>query len=112
VRQFALVKAPGMTIFPVAMAVNIPLLARICEAPGAPGSEKKIRELILAELKGLADDVRTDHIGNVIALKKGRSAARKTMAAAHMDEIGFIVTHVDDKGFIRFNPVGGFDPRP
>jgi tetrahedral aminopeptidase len=111
VRQFALVKAPGMTIFPVAMAVNIPLLARICEAPGAPGSEKKIRELILAELKGLADDVRTDHIGNVIALKKGRSAARKTMAAAHMDEIGFIVTHVDDKGFIRFNPVGGFDPK-
>lgn len=93
------------------MSVNIPLLARICEAPGAPGSEKKIRELVLAELKGLADEIRIDPMGNVIALKKGRSSSKKIMAAAHMDEIGFIVTHVDDKGFVRFNPVGGFDPK-
>jgi endoglucanase len=93
------------------MSVDIPLLARICEAPGAPGYEIKIRELVLAELKGLADSVETDNMGNVIALKKGRSSAKKTMAAAHMDEIGFIVTHIDDKGFIRFNPVGGFDPK-
>ncbi len=93
------------------MPIDVALLARICEAPGAPGYEKKIRELVLAELKGLADDIRTDPMGNVIALKKGRSSAKKNMAAAHMDEIGFIVTHVDDKGFIRFNPVGGFDPK-
>ncbi len=93
------------------MPIDVALLARICEAPGAPGYEKKIRELVLAELKGLADEIRTDPMGNVIALKKGRSSAKKTMAAAHMDEIGFIVTHVDDKGFIRFNPVGGFDPK-
>lgn len=93
------------------MLIDIPLLARICEAPGAPGSEKEIRKLVLVELKGLADDVRVDHIGNVIALKKGKSSEKKTMAAAHMDEIGFIVTHIDDKGFIRFNPVGGFDPK-
>ncbi len=93
------------------MSVDIPLLARICEAPGAPGFEKEIRRLVLAELKGLADDVRVDNMGNVIALKKGKSSAKKTMAAAHMDEIGFIVTHIDDKGFVRFNPVGGFDPK-
>lgn len=93
------------------MPIDIPLLARICEAPGPPGFEKAIRELVIAELKGLADDVRTDNMGNVIALKKGRSSAKKAMAAAHMDEIGFIVTHVDDKGFVRFNPVGGFDPK-
>jgi putative aminopeptidase FrvX len=93
------------------MSVDIPLLARICEAPGAPGYEKMIRELVLSELKGLADDIRTDNMGNIIALKKGRSSAKKTMAAAHMDEIGFIVTHVDDQGFVRFNPVGGFDPK-
>jgi len=93
------------------MSVDIPLLARICEAPGAPGFEKKIRELVLTELKGLADEVRTDNMGNVIALKKGRSSAKRSMAAAHMDEIGFIVTHIDDKGFVRFNPVGGFDPK-
>ncbi len=93
------------------MLINIPLLARICEAPGAPGYEKEIRSLVLAELKGLADDIRVDNMGNVIALKKGRSSAKKSMAAAHMDEIGFIVTHIDDKGFVRFNPVGGFDPK-
>jgi len=93
------------------MPVDIPLLARICEAPGAPGYEKKIRELVLLELQGLADEIRSDNMGNIIALKKGRSSAKKTMAAAHMDEIGFIVTHVDDQGFVRFNPVGGFDPK-
>ncbi len=93
------------------MTVDIPLLARICEAPGASGYEKKIRELVLAELKGLADEIRTDPMGNVIALKKGRSSVKKIMVAAHMDEIGFIVTHVDDQGFVRFNPVGGFDPK-
>jgi putative aminopeptidase FrvX len=93
------------------MTIDIPLLARICEAPGAPGSEKEIRKLVLAELKGLADDISIDNMGNVIALKKGKSAAKKSMAAAHMDEIGFIVTHIDDKGFVRFNPVGGFDPK-
>jgi len=93
------------------MPIDVSLLSRICEAPGAPGFERKIRQLILAEIEGLADDIRTDGIGNVIALKKGRSSAKKSMAAAHMDEIGFIVTHVDDKGFVRFNPVGGFDPK-
>lgn len=93
------------------MPIDVALLARICEAPGAPGFEKEIRKLVLAELKGLADDVSVDNMGNVIALKKGRSSAKKIMAAAHMDEIGFIVTHIDDKGFVRFNPVGGFDPK-
>jgi tetrahedral aminopeptidase len=93
------------------MPIDVPLLARICEAPGAPGSEKAIRDLVLAELKGLADEIRIDNMGSVIALKKGRSSAKKSMAAAHIDEIGFIVTHIDDKGFVRFNPVGGFDPK-
>jgi len=93
------------------MSIDVPLLARICEAPGAPGFEKKIRELVIKELKGLADSVRVDNMGNVVALKKGRSSKKKSMAAAHMDEIGFIVTHIDDNGFIRFNPLGGFDPK-
>ena len=91
------------------MAIDVPLLARVCEAPGAPGFEKLIRELVLKELEGLADEIRVDNMGNVVALKKGRSSAKRSMAAAHMDEIGFIVTHVDDKGFVRFNPLGGFD---
>ncbi len=93
------------------MSIDISLLTRICEAPGAPGFEKAIRELVLKELKGLVDSVRVDNMGNVVALKKGKSSKKKSMAAAHMDEIGFIVTHVDDDGFIRFNPLGGFDPK-
>lgn len=93
------------------MPIDVPLLSRICEAPGAPGFEIQIRELVLKELKGLADKVRVDNMGNVIALKKGRSSKKKSMAAAHMDEIGFIVTHIDDNGFVRFNPLGGFDPK-
>jgi endoglucanase len=93
------------------MAIDVALLSRVCEAPGAPGFEKLIRELVLTELEGLADEVRVDNMGNVVALKKGKSSAKRSMAAAHMDEIGFIVTHVDDKGFIRFNPLGGFDPK-
>lgn len=93
------------------MSIDVELLAKVCKAPGAPGFEKEIRKLVLAELKGLADDVRVDAMGNVIALKKGRSSEKKAMAAAHMDEIGFIVTHIDDNGFVRFNPVGGFDPK-
>ena len=93
------------------MAIDVPLLARGCEAPGAPGFEKLIRELVLKELEGLADEIRVDNMGNVVALKKGRSSAKRSMAAAHMDEIGFIVTHVDDKGFVRFNPLGGFDAK-
>lgn len=93
------------------MSVDIKLLSKICETPGAPGAEKPIRDLVISELKGLVDQIEIDNMGNVIALKKGRSSAKKSMAAAHIDEIGFIVTHVADHGFIRFNPVGGFDPK-
>ncbi|MGJ8696228.1 MAG: M42 family metallopeptidase [Verrucomicrobiaceae bacterium] len=95
------------------MSIDVTLLEKICKAPGAPGFEKKIRDLVLKELKDgkLADEVSVDAMGSVVALKKGKSSKKKTMAAAHMDEIGFIVTHIDDKGFIRFNPLGGFDPK-
>ena len=95
------------------MAIDVDLLSAICKAPGAPGFEKEIRKLVLKELEEgkLADDIRIDSMGNVIALKKGKSSDKKAMAAAHMDEIGFIVTHVDDNGFVRFNPLGGFDPK-
>jgi len=93
------------------MAIDVDLLAKICEVPGAPGFEIKIRELVIKELKGLVDDIRVDRMGNVIALKKGKDSSKKAMAAAHMDEIGFIVTHIDDDGFVRFNPLGGFDAK-
>ena len=91
------------------MAINVKLLSKVCEAPGAPGHEKLIRELILKEVKGLGD-VSIDNMGNVTVFKKGIEN-KKVMVAAHMDEIGFIVSHIDDSGFVRFHPLGGFDPK-
>ncbi|RYM34110.1 M42 family peptidase [Brumimicrobium glaciale] len=92
------------------MSLNLELLSAICEAPGAPGYEQKIRALILEEVRPLVDEVELDNMGNIYAIKRGKSD-KKIMIGAHMDEIGFIVTHIDDKGFIRFHTLGGFDPK-
>jgi putative aminopeptidase FrvX len=90
--------------------INVELLKTICETPGAPGFEQRIRQLVLKEVQSIADEVSVDNMGNVIAVKKGKSP-KKVMVAAHMDEIGFIVTHIDEDGFLRFHPLGGFDPK-
>jgi endoglucanase len=90
--------------------MNIESLKKICEIPGAPGHEHRIREHVIEELKKLNVEISIDKMGNVTALIKGKEPKR-AMAAAHMDEIGFIVTHIDDKGFVRFNTLGGFDPK-
>ena len=90
--------------------MNNSLLKEICETPGAPGYEHPIRKLILQETNNLGDSVSVDNMGNVTVFKKGKSN-KKVMVAAHMDEIGFMVTHIDDNGFIRFTTLGGFDPK-
>jgi tetrahedral aminopeptidase len=95
--------------------LNIKLLKEICEVPGVPGYEQRIRQLVLREVKTLADEVSIDNMGNVIALRKatveGKKTPKKAMVAAHMDEIGFIVTHIDENGFLKFHTLGGFDPK-
>jgi tetrahedral aminopeptidase len=90
--------------------INVQLLKRICETPGASGFEHRIRQLVLKELQDLADEVSIDNMGNVIAVKRGKERKR-AMIAAHLDEIGFIVNHIDDEGFLFFHPLGGFDPK-
>ena len=92
------------------MSINTELLNKICTTPGTSGFEQRIRAVVLEELKGLTDEVEMDNMGNIYAIKKGKSNKR-VMVGAHMDEIGFIVTHIDDKGFIRFHTLGGFDPK-
>lgn len=92
------------------MSVNTTLLAEICEAAGAPGFEQRIREIVIREVTPLVDEVKLDNMGNVTAIKKGLQN-KKVMIGAHMDEIGFIVTHIDDNGFLRFHTLGGFDPK-
>ena len=90
--------------------VNIELLKKICLTPGAPGFEQPIRSLLMNELRTCADDIQIDAMGNLIAYKKGEHST-KLMLTAHMDEIAFIVQHIDDDGFIRFLPLGGFDAK-
>lgn len=88
------------------------LTKRITEAYGPSGYEQKVRELIREEIKSLVDELRVDALGNLIARKKGTGPTprKKVMLAAHMDEIGVMVTHVDEKGFMRFAPIGGVYP--
>lgn len=90
--------------------VDIQLLKKICQAPGPPGFEQPIRSLLIKELKPYADEINTDPMGNLILFRKGKSSS-KLMLTAHMDEISFIVQHIDDEGYIRFLPLGGFDAK-
>jgi endoglucanase len=92
------------------MAINVELLAEICEVAGAPGFEQRVREIVLREVTPLVDQVKIDNMGNITAIKKGKEP-KKVMVGAHMDEIGFMVTHIDDNGFLRFHTLGGFDPK-
>ena len=92
------------------MELNFDLLKKISETPGAPGFEKQIRKLVINEITDWVDEVKVDNMGNVVGFKKGNSD-KKVMLAAHMDEIGFIVNHIDENGFVRFIPLGGFDPK-
>lgn len=100
--------------------MNTDLLRRLCETPGIPGREERVRALIQKEVKGLFDAAEVDPLGALICRRapttgkyKGKvnAGATKVMLACHMDEIGFYVTHIDDQGFIRLNAAGGFDTR-
>jgi len=87
-------------------------LKDLSEMAGVPGREDGVRAYIEAHLRDLVDSVETDAMGNLHVLKRsGRDGAPRLMVAAHMDEIGFIVRHVDDKGFLRLQHLGGFDAR-
>ncbi|MBK9927509.1 MAG: M42 family metallopeptidase [Anaerolineales bacterium] len=86
------------------------LLKQLTETFGPSGYEDEVRKLVRAEVKPLADEIKVDALGNLIVRKKPTKATKDTkkiMIAAHMDEIGLIVSHVDEKGFVRFSPIGG-----
>lgn len=90
------------------------LLKELTEAFGPPGFEDDVRAIVLREVKSLADDVRIDKMGNVIAVKRATAKSKdtkKVMLAGHMDEIGFMVKHIDANGYLRLFPLGGFDPK-
>jgi len=86
------------------------LIKQLTEAYGPSGYEHQIRQFIRKAIQGHADEIRTNALGSLIALKRGNGRGKKVMLAAHMDEIGVMVTHIDEKGFCRFAPVGGVFP--
>ncbi|MFT5365567.1 MAG: putative aminopeptidase FrvX [Candidatus Latescibacterota bacterium] len=89
------------------------LLKELCECSGIPGREQRLRKIVRRELKTLADDMQVDGLGSLI-VKKGASKnkkPKKLMLAAHLDEIGFVVSHIDGQGLLRLVPMGGHDPR-
>ncbi|MDP9351245.1 MAG: M20/M25/M40 family metallo-hydrolase [Chloroflexota bacterium] len=85
------------------------LLSRLVTTPGISAREERIREVVLPEVRPLVDEVRIDSLGNLLCVRHGQGP--RVMLSAHMDTIGFLVGHVDDRGFVRLAPVGGFDPR-
>ena len=86
------------------------LIKKLVEAYGPSGNEEPIRALIAEAIRGQVDEMRTDALGNLIALKKGFGGGKRIMVAGHMDEIGLIATYIDKKGFVRFGTVGGVFP--
>ena len=86
------------------------LLQQLTETFGPSGYEGNVREIVRAEVESLADEIRVDALGNLIVRKRPTSQSKDTkkiMIAAHMDEIGIIVSHVDENGFVRFSSIGG-----
>jgi putative aminopeptidase FrvX len=91
----------------------VPLLRSLSEASGVSGYEDPVRDIVRETFVELSDEVRSDAMGNLIALKRGSGEMdprRRIMLAGHMDEIGLMVTMLEE-GFLRFTQVGGFDVR-
>ncbi|MBV6451366.1 MAG: putative aminopeptidase YsdC [Anaerolineales bacterium] len=86
------------------------LLKQLTETFGPSGYEENVRKLVRAEVKPLADEIKVDALGNLIARKlpsKFTKDTKRIMIAAHMDEIGLMVSHIDENGFVRFSNIGG-----
>lgn len=85
------------------------LIKKFTSAFSVSGSEHPLADCIRKELAEVADSIETDAMGNLYVLRKGRDSSRKLMIAAHMDEIGFVVTSIDDNGFLHVSNVGGIN---
>jgi len=87
-------------------------LKQLCETPGISGFEQKLGDKVQKKFEPLVDETRRDVMGNIIMLKKGSAKdSPSLMLAAHMDEIGLVVTKIEERGFLRFSRIGGVDPR-
>ncbi len=92
------------------MSIDIELLRELTQTPGIASREDEIRAVVAGRLRPLVDSLSVDPVGNLIGVRSGEGGPRIAIIA-HVDEIGFLVRHIDDQGFIRIQRVGGFDPR-
>lgn len=90
------------------MDETLTMLKDLTDANGIPGNEREVREVFEKYISPYADEVVTDNLGSSIARKAGDANGPKIMIAGHLDEIGFMVTRIDDKGFVYFQTVGGW----
>ena len=89
------------------LSEEIRLLATLSNAFGPPGNEEEVREILKKEMEEHADEVKVDKLGNIFFYHHGRGRYPKVMLAAHMDEVAFIVTFIENNGFLRFQTLGG-----
>lgn len=91
---------------------SLKLLKTLCMTNGISGDEQDIKNIIISEISNFVDSYKIDNLGNIIAFKKGKSKPKsKLLISAHMDEVGFIVTYITDKGLLKFSSVGGIDSK-
>ena len=97
---------------PTIGTAQIKLLEKLCNAMAVSGDEGEVRQIVLEEIKGHAEDVRVDALGNVLVTRPGSGQDRlKVMLAAHMDEVGFMLAADEGEGIFRFETVGSMDVR-
>ncbi|MCM3568335.1 M42 family metallopeptidase [Neobacillus mesonae] len=87
---------------------TLTMLKELTDARGIPGNEREVREVMKRYIEPFADEITTDGLGSLIAKKAGKADGPKILVAGHLDEVGFMVTKIDDKGFLRFQTVGGW----
>ncbi|MBW3111774.1 M42 family metallopeptidase [Bacillus sp. MCCB 382] len=87
---------------------TLTMLKDLTDAKGVPGNEREVRDVMKKYIEPFADEVTTDNLGSLIAKKVGDENGPKIMVAGHLDEVGFMITQIDSKGFLRFQTVGGW----
>ncbi|PAD68787.1 peptidase M28 [Bacillus sp. 7586-K] len=87
---------------------TLTMLKDLTDARGIPGNEREVRDVMTKYIKDYSDEIVTDHLGSLVAKKVGNENGPKIMIAGHLDEVGFMVTQIDDRGFLRFQTVGGW----
>lgn len=89
---------------------RVEMIQALCDAHGVSGFEDEVRKLYTTYLEPLSDEIVRDRFGGVVGKKVGAVDGPTILLAGHLDEIGFMVTHISDEGYLKFRPLGGWSP--